>query len=102
MENRARKKSGDGMEEYRAQIDAFDEKLIEVLGRRYAVCRDVARHKKAQGIPMMQGGRVNQVKDRCAALAAANDVDPDFVRELYTLIINEACRIEDQIMGAPD
>ena len=55
--------------EYREAIDSIDEKLIELLGRRYAVCRDVARLKKERNIPMMQTGRVEQVKERCAALA---------------------------------
>lgn len=83
---------------YRESIDAIDDKLIELLGRRYAVCRDVARLKQQRNIPMMQTGRVEQVKERCAALAERHGVDPGFVRELYGLIISEACRIEDQII----
>ncbi|MGE0372210.1 MAG: chorismate mutase [Gammaproteobacteria bacterium] len=87
---------------YRETIDAIDEQIIELLGRRYSVCRDVARLKKASEIPMMQRGRVEQVKQRCAALAERHGVDPGFVRELYTLIIDEACRIEDRIIDASD
>lgn len=83
---------------YRESIDAIDEQLIELLGRRYAVCRDVARLKRQRNIPMMQTGRVEQVKARCAALAERHGVDPRFVRDLYGLIIDEACRIEDQII----
>lgn len=87
---------------YRESIDSIDEKLVELLGLRYAICRDVARLKKQRNIPMMQTGRVAQVKERCAALAERHDVDPQFVRELYTLIINEACRIEDHIIESRD
>lgn len=87
---------------YRETIDSIDEKLIELLGRRYAVCREVARLKKQRNIPMMQTGRVEQVKERCVALAERHGVDPRFVRELYTLIINEACRIEDHIIESRD
>jgi len=86
---------------YRESIDAIDAQLVELLGRRYAICREVARLKKAHDIPMMQTGRVEQVKQRCARLAAQHEVDPDFIRELYALIIGEACRIEDDIIGAP-
>lgn len=88
--------------EYRALIDSLDEKLIELLGQRYAVCRDVARYKKERSIPMMQTGRVEQVKQRCATLAMAHGVDSHFIRELYSLIINEACQIEDQIIDSAD
>jgi 4-amino-4-deoxychorismate mutase len=90
------------LSEYRILIDSIDAELIELLGKRYAVCRDVARFKKAQAIPMMQSGRVDKVKDRCATLAAGYGVDPGFIRELYTLIINEACRIEDRIIDSTD
>ncbi len=85
---------------YRESIDAIDTQLVELLGRRYAICREVARLKKGSDIPMMQPGRVEQVKQRCAELAKQHDVDPEFIRELYTLIIGEACRIEDRIIGA--
>jgi 4-amino-4-deoxychorismate mutase len=88
--------------EYRILIDSIDAGLIELLGKRFAVCRDVARLKKERAIPMMQGGRVDEVKERCATLAASHGVDPQFVRELYTLIIEEACRIEDRIIDAAD
>ncbi len=27
--------------------------------------------------------------------------EPDFIRRLYTLIIDEACRLEDRLMAAP-
>ena len=87
---------------YRESIDAIDEQIIELLGQRYSVCRDVARLKKASEIPMMQSGRVEQVKKRCAELAERHGVDPGFVRELYALIIDEACRIEDRIIEASD
>lgn len=92
----------DKLAEYRAEIDAIDERLIELLGRRYTVCRDVARFKKEKRIPMMQSGRVEQVKERCARLAERHGVDPGFVRELYAVIIGEACRIEDQIIESAD
>jgi chorismate mutase len=88
--------------EYRARIDAIDDDLIKLLGRRYAICRDVARYKKERQIPMMQTNRVKQVKERCAELALLQGVDPEFVRELYTLIIEEACRIEDRIIESAE
>ena len=46
----------------------------------------------------MQPARVEQVKDRCADKAAQRAVDPDFMRSLYSLIIDETCRIEDEII----
>lgn len=84
---------------FRTDIDTIDEKIIRLLGQRYAICRKVGNFKKENDIPMMQSGRVDAVKERCAALGAEHGVDPDFVRELYSLIIEESCRIEDEIIG---
>ena len=91
----------DELSKYRAELNNIDEQIITLLGQRFAICRDVAKHKKAQNIPVMQHGRVNEVKDRCADLAIDHKVNPDFVREMYGLIIDEACRIEDDIINNP-
>jgi chorismate mutase len=42
---------------------------------------------------------VAAVKDRCARLAITHHIDPDFIRQLYDLVIKESCRIEDEIIG---
>ncbi len=86
---------------FRTVLDAVDAQLVELLGRRYGVCREVAHFKKTHGIAMMQSGRVEAVKKRCAELGSAHGVDPAFVRKLYDLIIAEACRLEDEIMAQP-
>jgi chorismate mutase len=85
---------------FRSALDVLDEQIVQLLGRRYAICRDVAHYKKQHRIPMMQTGRVAAVKDRCARLASAHNVDPVFLRGLYDLIIAESCRLEDEIIGS--
>jgi chorismate mutase-like protein len=89
----------EALTEYRRQLNQLDEQLVELLGRRFAICREVANFKRAEGIPMMQPSRVEEVKARVAAIAARYEVDPGFVRALYGAIIDEACRLEDEIIG---
>ncbi|MCR9278929.1 MAG: chorismate mutase family protein [Pseudomonadaceae bacterium] len=84
--------------DFRKQINALDIEIIALLGKRLDVCRNVGEYKKANEIPMMQSARVGEVKDRVAKLGAEHKLDPDFMRSLYTLIIDEACRIEDEII----
>jgi chorismate mutase len=86
------------LSKFRVELDSLDEQLVALLGRRYEICRDVARFKKEHKIPMMQSGRVAAVKERCARLGDAHNVDPDFVARLYSLIIGESCRLEDEII----
>lgn len=87
------------LEEFRKRIDQVDAELISAIGRRLAICNEVAHFKRANGIPMMQPARVEAVKERAAAAAPAHGLRPEFLRELYGLIIAEACRLEDDIIG---
>src|SRR5688572_25750144 len=88
--------------QYRSKLNALDEELLQLIGKRLGICRAVAQHKREHRIPMMQPGRVAEVKERCAQLAPLYDVDPEFARRLFAAIIDEACRLEDLIIdGVP-
>ena len=85
---------------FRAALDRIDSQLIELLGQRFEVCRKVAEFKRQNEVPMMQPDRVKEVLRRNSELAKAHAVNPEFVQELYTLVIGEACRLEDEIIDA--
>jgi chorismate mutase len=91
-----------GLEPLRARIDDLDRQITALLADRLQVCAEVATYKRQHAIPMMQPDRVEAVKDRCAALGASKGLRAEFVRELYGRIIDEACRLEDEIIGAGD
>lgn len=88
----------DKMAGFRRELNALDAEIVRLLGQRFGICRAVAHHKREHGIPMMQPGRVAEVKERCAQLAREHGMDPDFARRLYGMIIDEACRMEDEII----
>jgi chorismate mutase-like protein len=92
----------DKLSEFRRRVNSLDENLLELLGERFDICREVARYKRAERIPMMQSARVQEVKERCAQLGIKRRLDPEFVTKLYTLIIEESCRTEEQIIDAPE
>lgn len=87
---------------FRQEIDTLDEQLIDALSRRLALCSRVAELKREHGIPMMQPHRVDEVKRRCARLGAHKGLAEPFVYELYSLIIDHACRLEDEIIDAKE
>jgi 4-amino-4-deoxychorismate mutase len=89
----------DPLEKYRREIDSLDAQLVGVIARRLDVCRKVAGFKKESSIPMMQPERVEQVKQRCIKLGISQGIDPNFVMELYNLIIRETCKLETSIIG---
>jgi chorismate mutase-like protein len=82
----------------RKELDELDERLMDVLARRFAVCREVARYKAAMDIPMMQPARVTEVKRRAGERALSAGLDEQFGLKLYELIIAEACSLEDRVI----
>lgn len=83
---------------FRKELDELDRKLIDTLAQRFAICRQVAEYKAEHQIPMMQPGRVLEVKTRAAKQAVPAGLTERFALELYDLIIWEACRMEDEII----
>ena len=84
---------------FRRRIDAIDDRLLVLLGERFAVIREVAAYKAPRGIPAIIPARVAEVRERCAGEAPRHGLDPEMVRRLYDLLIDEACRLEDALMA---
>lgn len=91
-----------GLEPFRRRLDALDEQIARLLGARFQVCREVAYHKREHEIPMMQPERVEQVRARYLERGAQAELPPDFTADLFELLINATCRMEDELMGTPE
>ncbi|HUZ93814.1 MAG TPA: chorismate mutase [Edaphobacter sp.] len=86
--------------ELRDKLDLVDADLIQLLGQRLKLCLQIADEKLRNGLPMMQPHRVEFVRQRCATLGQQAGLDTAFVKKLYAMIIEEACRCEDEHMHA--
>jgi 4-amino-4-deoxychorismate mutase len=91
-----------GLEPFRRRLDVLDEQIAGLLGERFEVCREVARYKSEHEIPMMQPERVAQVRARYLERGVQAALPPDFTADLFKLLINATCRMEDELMGTPE
>lgn len=85
---------------FREEIDAIDIELIDLLARRYKIVKQVAHSKADHNIAVVQATRAESVKEKNAKMAAQKDLDPDFIRALYTLMIGHAHELEYDIVNA--
>ena len=87
----------------RAELDDIDRTLLDGIRARLEVCGRVAELKQRHGLDVLQPGRMEVVHRRAQDYAYRHGLSGDFVRSLYTLLIDEACRVEDRIVsgGAP-
>lgn len=83
---------------YRAEIDALDAELVDVLARRFEVVRNVGVLKAKEGLSVVQPDRAQAVKERAAQMAADKGLDPDFMFKFYELMIGYAHDLEDDIL----
>ena len=87
-----------GLAPFRARLDEIDAQLVDLLGERFQICREVAIHKAENEISMMQPGRVEIVRARYLQHGAEVDLPADFTASFFDLMIAATCRAEDELM----
>jgi chorismate mutase len=88
----------DGLAPFRARLDQIDAQLVDLLGERFQICREVAVHKSENDIDMMQPGRVEIVRARYLQHGSEVDLPADFTAGFFDLMIDATCRAEDELM----
>jgi chorismate mutase-like protein len=78
----------------RERIDRLDSALVDIVAERLAVCRDVAAVKQQGDAPIIQPDRVRDVVTSRRQLAIEAGVDPDFIEQLFRVLLTETHRIE--------
>jgi isochorismate pyruvate lyase len=85
---------------YRARIDALDSQIVALLGQRFGIIDEVAKLKAEHGIAPILPYRVEEVVRNARAKAEKAGVDPDLVEKIYRIIIDTACRQEENYAHA--
>lgn len=89
------------LETLRAELDGIDGRLLDAMRERLDCCCRIGHHKKLHAVPMMQPHRIGIVQRRAEEFAFAHDMSAEFLRAVYELIIEETCRLEDEIIAMP-
>jgi len=85
---------------FRERIDVIDEKIVRLISERLEICKAVAKYKSENNIPMMQPDRVKEVLVKRRKLADELFLNPNLVENIYRLIVEEACILEDEIINS--
>jgi 4-amino-4-deoxychorismate mutase len=88
-----------GLEPFRRRLDELDEEIALRLGERFAICREIALYKRDHDIPMMQPGRVEQVRSRYLARGSEVELPAAFTTDMFELLIAATCRMEDELIA---
>ena len=86
------------LEELRRDIDRVDEVLVRMLNERARAVCEIGRLKREQGMAVYQPDREKTVLQRVRDLTAGGPLDGDAVARLFEGIMEEARRLEGQVM----
>lgn len=84
---------------FRAEIDAIDAQMVELLARRFEVVQAVIAVKKAEGLEALLPERVEDVIEKVSAGAEAKGVPPELVEKLWRVMIEWVVDYENERLG---
>lgn len=90
--NGAKPDSTESLTLLRQEIDNLDNELLEILGKRMRVCREIGQYKKEHGMKVVQGARYSDMMKQREALAQEMGMGDEFIRRIYAAVHEESVR----------
>lgn len=84
----------------RAQIDVFDNQLIETLGKRMKVADDIGRLKKEKNVAVLQNNRWNEILGKMILEGEQKGLSEEFVLRLFKAIHQESINHQEKILNS--
>jgi chorismate mutase / prephenate dehydratase len=79
----------------RKEIDDLDEQIIRFLADRVKVCEEIGAAKKAQGLPVKDKVREEEVYKKIRAQSAKLGLAPVRVEAVYREIVNMCSSVQE-------
>lgn len=87
------------MRDLRAEIDALDASLVDLLADRARLIDRAVELKPAEGYPARIESRVEEVVAHVRARAEAQGLDADLVEQLWRIVIDWSIAREEAVLG---
>lgn len=91
--------STEGLSQLRHQIDELDTELVELLGKRMRVSREIGQYKKEHRMPVLQMGRHDEIMQTRVNAAKELGMDGDFMKVVLRAIHEESVRQQIEILN---
>jgi len=85
--------------EIREHLDRLDNTLITILAERMSFIPKVAEYKKKNNVERYQPEREREIFEVKEELAKKMNLNPELVKKIFETIIEDAHRIEKEILG---
>ena len=98
--NGAKPDSTESLTLLRQEIDRIDNDLVDMLGKRMRICREIGQYKKEHGMKVVQGARYSDMMRSREVLAKEMQMSEEFIRRVYAAIHEESVRQQIEMFKA--
>lgn len=82
----------------RSQIDEIDNNILEMLAKRFKICRDMGAFKREYNMSILQTNRYNEMLSNRGKLASLYGMDSEFTSHFFELIHEESVKQQLSIL----
>lgn len=75
------------LDEVRIEIDAIDDQIFKLFGRRFDFVKEVVKYKNHDTESIIAADRRSAVLNRARQKAEENNLDPDVFEDIYSILI---------------
>ena len=91
--------STEGIRQLRSQIDDLDNSLMDLLAKRFRICREIGVYKKEHNMTVLQSNRYKEILEKRGVQAGLCGMYIDFVAQVFELIHEESLRQQLSIIN---
>lgn len=88
------------MASLRVNIDEYDAKLLEILGKRMQVAGQIGALKKEFNVAVLQNKRWNEILDKMTAQGADKGLGKDFIVDIFKAIHQESISQQEKVINS--
>lgn len=92
----------DGMDDFRARLDAIDSELVGLISRRMAISCEIGRHKKQHGLTVYQPFRYRDSMERFLGDGTLSPQDAEAMKDIFEVIHAESIRRQLRIVNGTE
>jgi chorismate mutase len=87
------------LEEYRHEIDKYDDKLMDIFEHRMAISRKIGEYKKQNNITILQTSRWDEIIRNKIEQAAKKGLGEEFIIKIFRAIHEESINHQTRVMN---
>lgn len=84
---------------FRAQIDVYDEKILEISGNRMKIADEIGLLKKEKNVAILQNKRWNEILGKMILEGESKGLSEEFVLKLFKAIHQESINHQEKIVN---